>query len=338
MDLKGMTFGDLRAWVKGQGESPYRAQQLFTGLHGQQLVDLMDLSTLPLSLRRSWQGYIETPPLRKLKELQGLDGTHKFLFQLQDGEEVETVYMPHHHHTSLCISTQVGCAMGCRFCASGKGGLRRNLTTGEIVEQIYTVERELKVTISNLLFMGIGEPLANMKGLLKALSILNHPLGHGISMRHMVISTCGLVPRIYSLAQQKLQVLLAISLHASINEKRDKIMPINHLYPLEELLKACSYYIKETKRRITFEYILLGGFNDDLQDVISLAQLLKGINSHINLIPCNKAIGGFSPPNQDQVDFFYQELLKRVSSVTLRKARGLDIGAACGQLRISLKD
>lgn len=295
------------------------------------------ITTLPLSLRRKWELALGPKPLQKVKELQGRDGTHKYLFQLLDGEALETVFLPHPDRNSLCISTQVGCAMGCRFCASTVGGLKRDLEVAEMVEQIYQVEREQQVSITHVLFMGMGEPLANRERVLQALRILNHPLGRHISQRRMVISTCGLVPEIYRLAEEELQVVLSISLHAPSDKLRNRIMPINRHYPLQDLLAACRHYYAVTSRRITFEYILLNGYNDSPREALELAQLLVGLQAHINLIPCSPSRPGFSPSPAAGVAMFFNELVRRGLSVTIRASRGQDILAACGQLRGKVK-
>lgn len=331
LSMKGMTYEELKDWVEEEGEASFRAQQIFSGLHRERVESLLDITPLPISLRERWNS-LTSPPPTLIKELKGRDGTQKFLFGLEDGEQVETVFLPHENRKSLCISTQVGCAMQCGFCASATG-LTRNLTTSEILEQVYTVERRLGISITHPLFMGMGEPLHNLKEILRVLKILNHPLGHDISMRRMVISSCGIIPGIYALAEEELPLVLAISLHASKNSLRSKIMPINKKYPLEDLLVACQDYSRKTRRRITFEYILLKGYNDTLEDALGLGALLKGINSHINLIPCNRSRRGFHPPSRETILNFYKVLKERGYSVTLRESRGQDILAACGQLK-----
>lgn len=327
-----MTFETLEDWVKREGEPSYRAQQIFTALHREKLESIQEITTLPLSLRKRWESSATLSSLKIKEIVQGCDGTMKFLFGLRDHEQIETVYLPHQNRHSLCISTQVGCSMNCNFCVSAKSGFTRNLITEEMLEQVYTVEREREISITHILLMGIGEPLLNLEEVLPLLHILNHPLGAHISMRRMVLSTCGIVPTIYALAKEDLQIVLAISLHATENELRSQLMPINRKYPLEELLCACKYYTDKTRRRISFEYILMKGINEDRKDAVRLSDLLKGISSHINLIPCNRG-RGFYPPQKEAIDVFYQELLERGHSVTLRDTRGHDIMAACGQLK-----
>lgn len=329
-----MTFQQLKEWVEREGEPSYRAQQIFSGLHREKAECILEITTLPLSLRKRWEPLVAGSSLQVEKILKGLDGAVKLLFTLQDGEQIETVYLPHQKRHSLCISTQVGCPMNCSFCVSAEGGFSRNLKGEEMVEQVYTAERELGISITHVLFMGIGEPLLNLDEVLTTLHILNHPLGKSLSMRRMVISTCGITPQIYALADKELQVVLAISLHATNDELRSKIMPSNRKYPLNNLLIACKRYAAKTRRRITFEYILIKDINADRSDAIRLSGLLKEIHSHINLIPCNKG-RGFSPPNREVIDSFYQELVERGHSVTLRDTRGQDIMAACGQLRVT---
>lgn len=333
ISLKEMDLQELEAWVLDEGEPAYRARQIFAALHQQKIEGMENITTLPHSLRRRWEGALGPAPLDQKETFSSRDGTHKFLFALADGEQIETVWIPHLHHNSLCISTQVGCAMGCGFCASTTQGLKRNLTVAELLEQVYWVERNLSLSITHLLFMGMGEPLANLEGVVQAVEILNHPLGRNISQRRMVISSCGLVPEMNRLAEEDLQVVLSISLHAPRDELRNRLMPINRRYPLQELLAACQNYSGRTGRRMTFEYILIKGWNDSLQEARELSHLLEGFPAHVNLIPCNPCRGNFSPPPVRQIKAFFEELVRRGCSVTIRRPRGQDILAACGQLR-----
>ncbi|MFO7818711.1 MAG: 23S rRNA (adenine(2503)-C(2))-methyltransferase RlmN [Halanaerobacter sp.] len=274
--------------------------------------------------------YLE--PLTKLGAQESKDGTIKYLFQLMDGAKIEVVYMPSDKRKTVCISTQVGCAMGCTFCATGLNGLTRDLRAAEIVNQVLTLEKLAEIEITNVVLMGMGEPLDNYQASLKAVSLINGPLN--IGMRKITISSCGLVPQIKELAREQLQLTLAISLHAPNNELRNKLIPVNQKYPIEELLAACEYYIAETNRRVTFEYALMAGVNDRVEDAKELADLLTGMLVHVNLIPINQVEDlDYSQPQRETIKAFAGELKKKNIAVTVRRERGADIDAACGQLQ-----
>ena len=269
-----------------------------------------------------------------LKKQESSDGTKKYLFDVLDGNAIETVLMSYHHGYSICVSSQIGCKMGCKFCASTGINFIRDLTSGEIVEQILAVERDNGIRISNVVFMGIGEPLDNYDNVVKAIRIINNPKGINIGARHISISTSGLVPKIYQLAEENIQCTLSISLHATTDEKRSSMMPVNNRYNIEELLKACKDYIKKTNRRISFEYALAKDNNDNLEDAKRLIKLLKGMICHVNLIPINKIENGtYTKSSNENIMKFRDYLNEHGIVATIRRELGSDIDAACGQLR-----
>ena len=262
------------------------------------------------------------------------DGTIKYLFDVLDGNAIETVLMKYHHGYSICVSSQIGCKMGCKFCASTGIAFARSLTSGEIVEQLLAVERDENIKISNVVFMGIGEPLDNYDNVVNAIRIINNQKGINIGARHISVSTSGLVPKIYQLAEENIQCTLSISLHATTDEQRSKMMPVNNLYNIEELLKACKDYIAKTNRRISFEYALAKENNDNLEDAKRLVKLLRGMNCHVNLIPINKIENGeFTKSSNENILRFRDFLNDHGIVATVRRELGSDIDAACGQLR-----
>lgn len=268
------------------------------------------------------------------KFVSSIDETRRYLLQLDDGRFIESVLMKYRHGYTICVSSQVGCAMGCAFCASTKGGKIRNLTPGEIIGQVTAVQTDLGDRISNIVLMGMGEPLDNFDNVIKFLTNVNCPLGPGIGQRHISLSTCGLCDRIYELADRDLQITLSVSLHAVTDEKRSRIMPVNRRYNIAELMDACRYYINKTNRRISFEYTLISGVNDTRDEAKALLSLISGMLCHVNLIPVNRVSGtGFSPTAAQAVERFRRVLEKGGISATVRREMGADISAACGQLR-----
>ena len=266
--------------------------------------------------------------------VSAIDGTRKYLLELSDGNLIEAVLMEYDYGYTICISSQVGCRMGCKFCASTIGGKERDLTPGELLSQIICVQKDLGQRISNVVMMGIGEPFDNFQNVLKFIELVNAPEGINIGQRHISISTCGLVDKIYTLADKNLQINLLISLHAPDNESRSKIMPVNNKYPIEKLIEACDYYIEKTNRRISFEYTLISGVNDSLEEAEKLAKLLKGRLCHVNLIPVNKVEEtGFLKSGKNSILEFKKRLELRGIAATVRREMGSDINAACGQLR-----
>ncbi len=286
---------------------------------------------LPRTVRESLESQWIIHGLCEVERQVSQDGTEKFLLRLVDNQSVETVYIPESDRAAVCVSSQVGCALGCSFCATACSGLIRNLRAGEIVGQVLWINRFHPV--SNVVFMGMGEPLANLSEVLRAVEILNSPAGMGIGMRRITLSTCGLVPEIRRLADLGLQVGLAVSLHAADDEKRSQLMPINRRYPLASLVEVCSHYVAATGRRITFEYALIAGFNDSEGDAEALGQLLRGFNCYVNVIPVNPAVSGFPRPVDAAVSLFVEKLFERGLNAAVRRERGSDIDAACGQLR-----
>jgi 23S rRNA (adenine2503-C2)-methyltransferase len=341
VDLCSLDFEELEEFVKEIGEASFRARQISDWIYKQGITDFMEMSNLSKNLRNRLNEIAYISQLKEKTRSEAKDGTKKFLFELEDGERIETVLMSYQGgRNSVCISTQVGCAMGCNFCATGLQGLERNLSTGEIVGQVLEVQRLISndefrdPRVSNIVVMGMGEPLANYDNLLKAIKILNDEAGLNISMRRITVSTCGLVPKIKELADENLQLVLAISLHAANDELRNEMMPINKRYPLEELIAACKYYLEKTNRRITFEYALVSGINNDPQDAKELAELLSDLLCHVNLIPVNPVEElDLHRPKRGDIKRFKEILAQNGIQVTLRQERGNDIEAACGQLR-----
>lgn len=339
LDLLSLTFEELSAFVSETlGEKPYRAKQIFSALHAGN--ELSEISTLSKPLREKI-ATLATAHFPKVEQKQvSKDGTVKYLFMLADGQCVESVLMKYNHGNTICISSQVGCNMGCIFCASCVGGKARDLTPGELVGQIISAEKDSGEKISNIVMMGIGEPLDNFENVKKFLSIVSDPNGINIGQRHISLSTCGLCNRIRELADLSLGITLSVSLHASTDEQRSAIMPVNRKYNLSELMNACKYYYLKTHRRISFEYTLISGKNDSPKDALSLAALLnKGLRRgcdmpiHVNLIRLNEARAGLSAPDVARVNNFCAILEKNGISATVRRKLGADINAACGELR-----
>ena len=326
------------------GVPPYRVEQVRNWIFEKGILDWEEMTNLPTSLRAEMTETWDTVPMDMIRAQGSKDTTQKFLWRLRDGQLIESVLIPATKGTkgmrssrlTLCVSTQVGCALGCRFCASGLDGLKRNLTTGEIVGQVLLARNEAGRRIDNLVFMGMGEPLANLPALLPALDQILSPKGLGIGARHLTLSTSGLVPKIQELAKYPAQIRLAISLHGGDNETRRKIMPINDRYPIEELLGACEKFIEERKKMITLEYILIEGVNDDVGQAELLAEHAKRLNAKVNLIPYNQVNGlEWKRPELSQIRAFHKKVEEGgAPRVTLRMEKGHDIDAACGQLRL----
>ena len=334
-DLKSLTLEELKEELKEGGFPAYRAGQLYRWLHVQLAEDPEEMTNLPAKLKRFLsENYTMTRLQVADRQISRLDGTQKFLFQLPDGETIESVFMKYKFGNSVCVSSQVGCRMGCRFCASTLDGLRRNLLPGEILEEIYTIHRLTGEKISHVVVMGTGEPLDNYENLLKFLRMLTDENGQNLSMRNVTVSTCGIVPRIYDLAREKLSITLALSLHATTDERRREIMPIANTYTISECMAACRYYFEETGRRVTFEYSLIKGVNDSLRDAKELAALAGSISAHINLIPVNPVRErDYEQPDLSAVQAFRAKLEKHGINVSIRRVLGRDIDGACGQLR-----
>ena len=333
-NIKDYNLDELKEEMISIGEKSYRAEQIFKWIYVENVTDFNEMTNLSLELREKLKNNYTLDIYKIIKKQESLDGTKKYLFDVLDGNAIETVLMQYKHGYSICVSSQIGCKMGCKFCASTGIAFIRSLTAGEIAEQILAVQRDTGIKISNVVFMGIGEPLDNFNNVIKAIRIINNQKGLNIGARHISISTSGLVPKIYEIADMDLQCTLSISLHATTNEKRSKMMPINNKYSIEELMKACKYYIEKTNKRISFEYALAKDNNDNLDDAKALAKLLRGMLCHVNLIPINKIENGkFDTSTNENVMKFRDYLNDNGIVATIRRELGDDIEAACGQLR-----
>ncbi len=336
IDLKSMSLDELKIFMTEElGEKGFRAKQIFQWIHQKNVICFSDMKNISKNLQERLDKVSYIEKVVPITKRESKDGTIKYLFRLNDGETIESVYLPYADgRKSICISSQVGCGMGCSFCATGLKGLERNLTSGEMVEQIYAVERDLNVKITNVVLMGMGEPLANYDNSLKAIRLMNQPDGLNIGIRRITLSTCGLIPQIRRLAEENLQLVLAISLHASNDELRNQIMPVNRKYPLPQLVNVCKEYSKITNRRVTFEFALMAGVNDSEKDAKEMVDLLRGLLCHVNLIPINPVLEtGIKRPDLGKIIKFQEILNKAGIETTLREERGTDIEAACGQLR-----
>ncbi len=335
-NLLDYTLEELKAWMKDNGESGFRAQQILSWVY-KGVAEFDDMRNMPKALIIKLKDHfiISLPKIIEVYK-SNIDGTEKFLLGFGDGNLIESVLMRYKHGNSICISTQVGCAMGCKFCASTIEGKVRNLTTGEILAQVLVVQGYINERISNIVLMGSGEPLDNYDNVVKFLEVVSAEYGLNIGQRHITLSTCGLVPKIYELADKDFSITLAISLHAFSDEKRKEIMPIANKYSIKEILEACKYYISKTNRRITFEYALVKDINDSKEDAKSLGNLLKGMLCHVNLIPVNEIKENtFKRSSQKSIEDFSDILKNYGIEVTIRREMGSDINAACGQLRRS---
>lgn len=331
------SYTEWKNWLKEQGEPAFRADQLMGWLYHKRVTDFGLMSNLSRELRQRLQDSFSLEALDTITVQQSADGTVKFLFQLHDGHAIETVIMRHHYGNSVCVTTQVGCRIGCTFCASTLGGLKRNLTAGEVVAQVVAAQRYLDQEgerISSVVVMGIGEPFENYDATVGFIRIINDPRGLKIGQRHITVSTSGIVPSIYRFADEGLQVVLAISLHAPNQELRKKLMPVSRRYPLEELMEACRVYEDKTGRRLTYEYALIGGKNDQAEHAHQLGQLLADSGALVNLIPVNYVPErNYTRTSRNQI-FRFQHILETYRvKVTIRREHGSDIDAACGQLR-----
>ncbi len=340
VELNSMKLDELKDYMLTIGEKPFRGQQLFEAFNKHQVLDIEEIKVLPSSLRERLKQKDKVNQMTILKRYDSkIDSTKKYLYLLNDDNIIEGVAMEYDHGMTACISTQVGCKMGCNFCASTKGGLIRNLTPAEMLNQIYLMEQDLGKKINNIVLMGSGEPLDNYENSLSFIHIIGDIKGHNTSLRNITLSTCGVVPKIYDLANENIPITLSISLHSPFDEERIKIMPIAKRYSIKELMEACRYYENKTSRRITFEYTLIQGVNDGDKEVIELNKILKGINGHINLIPLNPILEyNKDRPTRENVEKFQSMLKKYNIPVTIRREKGNDISASCGQLRRSYSE
>ena len=338
-DIKSMYEEELKEEFKLMGEPAYRAGQVYKWLQeGVSSFDEMTNISKKLREKLAENYDIYNAAIEK-KLTSAYDDTKKYLFSFNDGEMVESVLMKYHHGYTSCISTQVGCKMGCTFCATGKSGFSRNLTASEMIAQLQAEQRDNNIRISNIVLMGMGEPLDNFDNVIRFLKLVSSENGMNIGMRHISLSTCGIVPKIYELADMKLQLTLSVSLHAPNDQIRNKTMPVNRKYNTEELLKACKYYVQQTNRRISFEYAMIDGVNDSTANAEELAKRLKGILSHVNLIPVNAVKGtGYEKSKKESIRNFIEILETSGITATVRRTLGSDINASCGQLRRSVSE
>ncbi len=345
-DIKSAQIQELEEKVRQSGEPAYRARQIVDWLYQKRVQSFDEMTDLPREFRNRLAEQFDFNRIDIVRVLGSRDTTRKFLFRLNDESLIETVLIPaspalygsRSDRRTICISTQVGCAYGCKFCASGLEGFSRNLKPNEIVDQIIAVERETGEKIDNIVFMGMGEPLANLENVMRAIRIINAPWGLGIGARHITVSTSGLAPQIRKLADEPLQIRLAISLHGATDAVRNQIMPINRRYDVQTLLSACDYYAARKKQRLTFEYILIADVNDSEEQAQVLAHHAKRLSAKVNLIPYNTVHGlPWSRPPQDRQEAFLAILRRRGVAATLRREKGHDIDAACGQLRLQTK-
>ena len=334
-DIKSMTLTELEEYVESIGEKKFRAKQLYEWMHKKLVRSLDDMTNIPKALKQKIKEGVGMLSVTEVERLtSNIDGTAKFLFELHDGSIIESVLMRYKHGNSVCISSQVGCRMGCRFCASTIGGLTRCLEPSEMLDQIYHIQHAIGERVSNVVVMGTGEPFDNFDHLLRFLELLTDEKGLHISQRNITVSTCGIVPKIYELADKQLQITLAISLHSPNDEMRRALMPIANRYSIQEIMDACDAYIKATNRRITFEYSLVKGVNDKPEHAKMLIDLLKGKLCHVNLIPVNPSDErDYEQSTKDSIYEFQHLLEKHHIRATVRREMGRDINAACGQLR-----
>lgn len=336
-DIKSFSFDELNNEIVSMGEKAFRAKQIYDWLHVKLVRSFDEMTNLSNDLRgRLKENYtLTTLEIVKVQESK-IDGTRKYLFKLPDGNLIESVWMIYKHGNSVCVSSQVGCRMGCKFCASTIDGLERNLSSSEILDQIYAITLDTKERVSNVVVMGSGEPMDNYDNTVKFVKMLSDEHGLNISQRNITVSTCGLVPRIYELADEDLSITLAISLHATTDEKRRSLMPIANKYSIREIKEACLHYFDKTGRRLTFEYSLVGGVNDTDEDAEELADILREVNGHVNLIPVNPIKErDYVSSTDKRVAAFKNKLEKKQINVTIRREMGRDIDGACGQLRRS---
>lgn len=333
--IDNLSFNELEKKIIELKEPKFKAKQLFEWLHNKTVDSFDEISNISKKTKESLSKYLEfTESSIDLKLESKIDDTRKYVIKFEDSNIVESVYLKYKYGNTACISSQVGCKMGCAFCASTKNGYIRDLTSAEMLKQIYLIQKDICEKITNIVIMGSGEPLNNYNNIIKFLNIINDERGQNISMRKITLSTCGIIPNIYKLADENIPITLAISLHAPTQEKREKILPVSNKYKLPELMKSCDYYISKTGRRLTFEYIMIKGFNDSSSDAILLSNLLKNKLVNVNLIPCNYVKeANLSPSSNFDIEKFKKLLTQNGINATVRRELGSDINAACGQLR-----
>lgn len=333
-NIKNYSEEELKEKLIAIEEKPYRVEQILKWIYKERVYSFDDMTNLSIDLREKLKKQFYIGNLNILEKQSSKDGTKKYLLDLMDGNAIEAVLMEYKHGRTICVSTQVGCKMGCKFCASTGIAFIRNLTSGEIVEQILTIEKDENIRISNVVYMGIGEPLDNYENVVKSIKMINNPKMLNIGARHISISTSGIVPKIYDLANENIQCTLSISLHSSNDKKRSELMPINNTYNIQELMKACKYYITKTKRRVSFEYAIAKEENDHIKDAEELVKLLRGVLCHVNIIPINGIENGkYTKSTDNNIVKFKDYLNEKGIVATIRRELGSDIDAACGQLR-----
>ena len=333
-NIKDYDLNELKQELINIGEKPFRAEQIFKWLYVEKVHSFDEMTNLSLELREKLKQNYEMCNYTVVRKLESKDGTKKYLFGLSDGNVIESVLMQYHFGKTVCVSSQIGCKMGCKFCASTGIAFVRSLTSGEIVEQIIAIEQDIGEKISNVVFMGIGEPFDNYDNVMNAIKILNNQKGLNIGARHISVSTSGIVPKIYQFADENVQCTLSISLHSANNETRSSMMPVNNAYNIQELIKACKYYISKTNKRISFEYALAKDNNDNQKAADELVELLHGMLCHVNLIPINKIENGkYIKSSNENIIKFRDYLNSKGITATIRRELGSDIDAACGQLR-----
>ncbi|WP_031548499.1 23S rRNA (adenine(2503)-C(2))-methyltransferase RlmN [Salinicoccus luteus] len=335
--IYSLSLSDLEELAIGWGEERYRGGQIFEWLYTHRADHFDDMLNLPKAMREALAENYSIDPLETVVRQESEDGTMKFLFRLRDGYTIETVLMRHDYGNSVCVTTQVGCQIGCSFCASTLGGLKRNLEAGEIVSQVVQIQKALDETnerVSSIVIMGIGEPFENYVQMMQFIRIINHDAGLNIGARHITVSTSGIVPRIYDFADEDIQINFAVSLHAADNETRTRLMPINKAYDIDKLMDSLKYYQQQTNRRVTFEYGLFGGVNDQPEHAKALSELISDLKCHVNLIPVNHVPErNYVRTSKDDIFDFLETLNECGVNATLRREQGTDIDAACGQLR-----
>ncbi|MCI8628201.1 MAG: 23S rRNA (adenine(2503)-C(2))-methyltransferase RlmN [Firmicutes bacterium] len=337
MDMLSMTLEEWGSIIKQWKQPSFRAKQIFDWLHNKHITEIDDMTNIPKDLREKLKQYGDISGVKQIKKLiSNIDSTTKYLFGIQNNLLIESVLMRYDYGNTVCISTQAGCRMGCRFCASTLDGVERNLTAGEMLSQIYEIQKDVGQRISGVVLMGSGEPLDNYDNVIRFIHLLNHEKGLHLGQRHITLSTCGIVDKIYDLLSENLQITLAVSLHASNDNIRQSIMPIAKKYSMEQICNVCKQYSDKTKRRITFEYALIKGVNDSESCAMELSEKLHDMLCHVNLIPVNDVKErNYSKSNEKQIQHFAQILQKRGIETTIRRKLGSDIDAACGQLRRS---
>ncbi len=339
INLTGLLPDELESFLTDHGEKPFRGRQLFRWLYQKKAETFDEMTNLSMSLRQKLDLIAEIGHLQCINRQSSKETVAtKYLFQLKDGYYIESVYIYEQGRHTLCISSQAGCALNCSFCATGRLGFQRNLSAGEIVDQVIQVERDLQRELTNIVFMGMGEPLNNYDNAIKAATLINHNEGLAVGARRIVISTAGIVPAIYRFTKEEQRFRLAVSLNAAIQAKREKIMPVSKRFPLVELAEAMRAYSRKMREPVTIEYVLIQGFNDQPEDIAALKQLLKGMRCKLNIIPYNETAGKYRRPSVEQVDRFYKEAMDIGVPMYIRWSKGDDIDAACGQLAVKKKN